>query len=586
MARRKTPPTSISADLDPVTRYASRVVAGEIVAGPDVRNACARHLRDLATGGDRGLVWDLVEVDRVIGFFRDVLTVEKELLDESGETVSEAVPFVLEPSQEFIVGSLFGWKNRMGLRRFRRAYVEIGKGNGKSPMAAGIGHYMLSATKKLRAEVYSAATDKDQAAILFRDAVEMWRRSHRLSNRLVPSGQNPVWQLTHIDSASYFKPISSEKKGKSGIRPYCALIDEVHEHPDNSVIEMLRAGTKGNQQALIFEITNSGSDPTSVCGVEHEYAVKVAAGDIENDAFFAYICSLDPKDEPFEDERCWIKANPLIGVSIQPDFIREQVAEARGMPSKENIVRRLHFCQWTDAITGAFGREAWRACEADLKLEDYAGEICYGGLDLSYTIDLSAFALAFPVDDEVHVFVWFWKPQDGVSAAAKRDRVPYDLWAKNGYIELVPGKVIELGPVARRMQKSKDNFQLQGIAWDEYRHKDLQARLTDLGIELPLVPHPQGFRRNAGSALWMPRSFEEFENLVTTRKLKVAVNPVLRWNAACTVAREDTSGAGNRMPDKFKSTGRIDGIVAAVEAVGLCKLPKEAGLDDWLGSVG
>lgn len=585
MARKKTPPTPTSTDLDPVTRYATRVLAGEIVAGPHVRNACKRHVADLEHGGERGLTFDLAEVDRVIGFFRDVLTVEKEYQDEFGETVSAAVPFVLEPSQEFIVGSLFGWKTSLGVRRFRRAYVEIGKGNGKSPLAAGIGLYMLLATRKLRAEVYSAATDKDQAAILFRDAVEMWRRSPKISQRLVSSGQNPVWQLTHLQSASFFKPISSEKKGKSGIRPYCALIDEVHEHPDNSVIEMLRAGTKGNQQALIFEITNSGADRTSTCWNEHEYTVQVCAGDAVNDGWFGFICSLDDGDDPFNDESCWIKANPLIGVSIQLPFIREQVAEAKGMPSKESIVRRLHFCQWTDAIAGWIGREAWEACEADLRLEDYRGEVCYGGLDLSYTIDLSAFVLAFPVGDEVHAFAWFWKPRDGLAEAVKRDRVPYDLWAKNGYIELVDGKVIDLGPIAQVMQQAKDSYQLRGIAWDEYRHKDLASRLADDGIELPLVPHPQGFRRNQGSALWMPGSFQAAENLIIERRLKVQRNPVLRWNAACTVARDDKSGAGNKMPDKFKSTGRIDGIVALVEAIGLCEQKPDAGLDDWLASI-
>src|SRR5690606_7960058 len=214
-----------------------------------------------------------------------VLTVEVEYDDEYGEAVSEAVPFILQPAQAFIVGSLFGWKNKQGLRRFRRAYVEIGKGNGKSPLAAGIGHYMLTATKKLRAEVYSAATDKDQAAILFRDAVEMWRRSPALFSRLTPSGQNPVWQLTMIPTARFFKPIRSEKKGKSAIRPYCAVSDEVQEQPDNTVIEMRRAGTKGKQQAHVFEITNSGFDRTSVCWNEHEYSIKVARGEVQNDAW-------------------------------------------------------------------------------------------------------------------------------------------------------------------------------------------------------------------------------------------------------------------------------------------------------------
>jgi len=200
-----------SSDDDAVTRYARRVIAGEVIAGPHVRAACRRHMSDLDVGQrERGLVWHRDRVEWVVEFFQRVLTVEIEEILE-GEVDSFAVPFELHESQIFIVGSLFGWTNSLGLRRFRRAYVEEGKGNGKSPLAAGIGHYMLCASGKLRAEIYSAATDRDQAAILFRDAVEMYKRSPALFSRLVPSGQNPVWQLTLLEKASFFKPISSEK---------------------------------------------------------------------------------------------------------------------------------------------------------------------------------------------------------------------------------------------------------------------------------------------------------------------------------------------------------------------------------------
>ena len=581
----------------PVTEYAWKVVWGEIVAGPHVRNSCARHLRDLVDGHERGLYFDVDEAQRAIDYFADVLTVEAEIPNEDGDIESQVVPFILEPSQAFIVGSLFGWKKENGLRRFIRAYIEIGKGNGKSPLAAGIGHYMLTATNKLRAEVYSAATDRDQAAILFRDAVEMYKRSPALFKRLITSGQNPIWQLTYVDTASFFKPISSEKKGKSGIRPYCALIDEIHEHADNSVIEMLRAGTKGNQEALILEITNSGASRQSVCWDEHVYSCQVADGTMQNDSWFSYVCALDeavlddegneitPADDPFTDESCWIKVNPLLGVSIQPEFIRQQVVEAEGMPSKESLVRRLHFCQWTDSIDGWVTQKAWEKCERTIDIEDYHGCEAYGGLDLSYTTDLSSFVLAFPVEEQMHCFAWFWKPQVGLAEAVKRDRVPYDLWADQGYLTLTPGKVISLGPIAQIMQQCKDLFDLQGIAWDEYRHKDLDEQLAELGIELPLISHPQGFRRVAGSDLWMPGSFNEATNLIIEDNLRVDVNPILRWNAACTVVRDDKSGVGNQVPDKYNSTGRIDGIVAMVEAIGLSKARQGAGVKDWLESL-
>jgi len=575
---------------DPVTKYVVDVLSGAIVAGPHVRNACSRHLKDLEVGHERGLTWHVDEVERVVGFFKNVCTVEIEYTDEQGDSNSESIPFILDPSQAFIVGSLFGWKKK-GLRRFRRAYVEEGKGSGKSPLAAGIGHYMLTACKKLRAEIYSAATDKDQAAILFRDAVEMWNRSPGLKKRLVSSGQNPVWQLTYLEKASFFKPISSEKKGKSGIRPFCALIDEVHEHRDDSVIEMLRAGTKGNREALIFEITNSGHDKTSVCWKEHEYTIKVCSGEVINDGWFGYICALDEGEDPFENEDCWIKVNPLLGVTIQKDFIREQVQEAKGMPSKEGLVRRLHFCQWTDSLDGWLPRDMWEAVENhEIRRDDYQDRDCYGGLDMSYTTDLTAHAEVYPCDDGTFdAFVSFWRPKEGLDEAMRKDSVSYDIWARDGFLTLTEGKVIKLGPIALSLNELSKNTQLKAIAYDKYRHRELADDLMDMDIELPLVEHPQGFRRSgimrddkgdvilddngepAPNPLWMPNSIQHLENLIREKKIRIAFNPVLRWNAASVVVRQDPAGTDNRIFDKRRSTARIDGIVALAMAVGLAK---------------
>jgi phage terminase large subunit-like protein len=337
------------------------VKAKRIVAGPLVRAACRRHLDDLKR---KDLVWDLEESEKAISFFPDVLTIEIKRVDEYGIEDNGVAPFDLEPWQCFIIGSLFGWKTLEGVRRYRRAFVEIGKGNGKSPLAAGIGHYMMATAKKVGAEIYSAATDRDQASILFRDAVAMWERSPELRHRYVPSGINPVHQLTNLAKRSFFKPISSEKRGKSGIRPYCALIDEVHEHPSDEVIEMMRAGLKGNADALIFEITNSGFDRLSVCYNEHTYTREILEGVKKNDSWFGFIASLDDDDDPFADEKCWPKANPNLNVSISVEYIREQVAEAKGMPSKEGLVRRLNFCEWTESEKSAIPRKVWLACVA------------------------------------------------------------------------------------------------------------------------------------------------------------------------------------------------------------------------------
>ena len=592
--KKKTPPTSIS---DPATNYARAVVDGAIVAGPHVVAACKRHLRDLADGEARGIVWSVAECERVVGYFADVLTVEVEEPDlETGVIDSRAVPFILEPWQCFIVGSLFGWRTKAGARRFRRAYVEIGKGNGKSPMAAGIGHYMLTATGKIRAEVYSAATDKDQAAILFRDAVAMWERSPNLKKRLVSSGINPVWQLTDLSKASFFKPISSEKKGKSGIRPYCALVDEIHEHADNSVIEMMRAGTKGNADALIFEITNSGFDRKSVCFQEHEYSLRVvhaAEGSVETDAWFAFVASLDEGDDPFSDESCWIKANPNLGVSIQPQYIREQVHEAKGMPSKEGLVRRLNFCQWTDSETQAIPRKTWAACRAPERLdpddltERYGRP--YGGLDLSRTRDLTAFTLTWVIENRTDLWrfaslTWFWTPEETLRERARRDRAPYDVWVKNGYMEAVPGPRIKYAWVAEALAGLCTRFDPVSIGCDQYGLEQLQQELSEIGAGLPCVVHPQGFNRRVidkkdfgevetGAeeiALWMPDSINKLEAALLEQRIAIDPNPVMDMCASGVVYEQNRTG--HRMFAKDKATSRIDGMVSLAMSIGVATI--------------
>ena len=297
--------------------------------------------------------------------------------------------------------------------------------------------------------------------------------------------------------------------------------------------------------------------------------MKVVNGEIENDSWFAVVYGLDKDDDPFTDESCWVKANPLLGITIQPDYIREQVREARGMPSKESLVRRLHFCEWVDAAETWIGREAWERVEADIELSDYEGRVCFGGLDLSYTTDLSALALVFPDEgDRYDAFLWFFKPREGLQEAVERDRVPYDVWARQGYLTLTEGSVIKLSPIAEVLAEIASRFSLQSVAYDRYRHRELAMHLSDEGLDIPMQEHPQGFRRQGDNPLWMPSSVQELENAIIEGRLRVHVNPVLRWNVSSVVIRHDPAGTDNRVFDKRKSTGRIDGVVALAMAVG------------------
>lgn len=539
--------------------YARAVVAGEIVAGPNVRAACKRHLTDLVDGPARGLVWRLDKALRAINFFPDVLCLAE------GEHAGK--PFNLGAWQKFIIGSLFGWYTVDGLRRFRVAFLEIGKGNGKSPLAAGVGLYMLTADGEAGAEVYAAAAVKDQARIQYRDAVNMVELSPDLSERLQKHGEKEVYNLVNVETKGFFKAISSEKRGLDGKRVHCALLDEVHEHPNSTVVDKMRAGTKGRRNALIFEITNSGFDRTSVCYLHHEYSERVVTGLVVDDSWFAFVCGLDEGEDPLKSEACWMKANPNLGVSIQPSYLREQVREARGMPAKASIVKRLNFCVWVGAENPAFDQDVWRACEHTFNILELVGREPVGALDLSGIRDLTALALWWEEGDTARAAVEFWTPKEGLEDRSKRDRVPWDLWTDQKFITATPGRAIDYSWVAVRLKELQTEFGLTRVAFDPYRIKYLEVDLAAEGVELELVPHGQGFYKAADSGLWMPRSIELLEERLTKRTVKVLKNPALTFNAASAVMVSDAKE--NRVLTKEASRGRIDGLVALAMAAGL-----------------
>jgi phage terminase large subunit-like protein len=509
----------------PVTRYAQKVVAGTILAGRLVRLACERHLRDLVEGEKRGVRFDAKAATRAIEFFSFLHLAE-------GEHAGR--PFKLEPFEQFIVGSLFGWKGSDGYRRFRTAYVEIGKGNGKSPMAAGMGLYGLFADGEIGAEIYSAAVTRDQAKIVFSDAEKMVDASPALLRRV----EKTVNNLAVLSTNSFFRPISSEARGLDGKRVHMALIDEIHEHPSSLVVDKMRAGTKGRRQALIVEITNSGYDRNSVCWQHHDYSTKVLDGIIEDDSWFAYVCQLDPceaclregKTQPTEgcaacdqwtDENVWLKANPCLDVAITRKYLREQVREGIGMPAKQNIVKRLNFCTWTEQSVRWMDMAAWDQCARPVVIDDLRGRDCFAGLDLSSTTDLSAFVLLFPPeeDDELwEVVCRFWMPMDHVRRRVDRDRVPYDQWIREGWIEATEGNVIDYEVIRKRIHEDGDRFRIREIAFDRWNATQLCTELQSDG--LTMMPFGQGYASMAAPT-------KELEKLILGHQLAHGGHPVV-----------------------------------------------------------
>lgn len=572
---------------DPVTTWAIAVLAGEIIAGPHVRNACRRHMRDLDEGPKRGVNWDLAAAKRAINFFPVLLRLSQGDFD--------GMPFNLEPAQKFIVGSIFGWHKANGKRRFRRVYIEIAKGSGKSPLAAGIALYCLIADGESQAQVFSAASMKPQARVVFDFAVRMWEQSPRLKAALVPTGKLVVQNLAHLATGSYFRPVSEDEGKLSGPMPSCAICDEVHEHRTDSIIRMLERGFKSRTQPLLIMITNSGSDRNSICWAEHQHAVKVAAGTLTPDAEgtfvgevvddneFAFVCGLDKDDDPLEDESCWVKANPLLGVTFPMEEMRRVVAQAKAIPGSLNLALRLHFCVWTDAETAWMSRPVLDACLHQFDPEELAGADLFVGIDLSATRDLTAMGFVVPtgmvevtLDDGSVVnrptfdaWIQAWTPRDTMAQRAVKDQTPYDVWERQGFLHAEPGPYISLDFVASALAEYAGLFRIRAVAFDAYAfRKNFEPECDKLGLKLNFVSHPQGgYRRNPESGLWMPGSKTELENLLLDRRIRLLKSPVLE-SAVMGAMISAPDPVGNTYFSKQKATVRIDPLVALAMAIG------------------
>jgi phage terminase large subunit-like protein len=574
--------------LDRTRAYAQAVVDGAVVTGRAVRLACQRHLDDVAHAATRGLTWRVDLAERAIDFFPAVLRLHE------GQFADQ--PFRLEPWQQFIVGSLFGWLGADGFRRFRVAYVEAGKGNGKSPLAGGLGLYGMTEDDEPSAGIYSAATQRLQARILWLDAKRMCQSSPALTRRL-DILEHSLFDRT---TGSSFLPVSAEAKGLEGIRVHMGLIDEIWAHADADVIQAIRRGTKGRRQALIVEITNSGSDRASICWQHHEYSLRVLEGIEANDTWFAYVCQLDPCEacrtkgfsqpqegcaacDDWRDEATWVKANPNLDVSVTRKYLRERVAEAVGMPAAQNETRRSNFCAWTEAITRWFSPEKWALGAAAVDLASLRGRRCVVGVDMAQTTDLAAIVAIFPDDDffvtaasdvrraddvreagpappsvqgGLDVVSWFFVPEISIVERARRDRVPYDVWRDQGYLEATPGDTIDTTRMRRVVRELRDvhGFDVTRVCYDRAYARDFAQALQDEdGFEVEPVVQSMA-ELNEPSVL--------LEVLVRTGRIRHGNHPVLRWCAANVV--KDTDAGGRIKPSKAKSTERMDGISALV----------------------
>lgn len=534
-----------------VRRYCDKVVSNKIRAGKYIQLAVKRHLSDLDSAKDRGLKFCADSANHVVEFF-------KFLKHSKGEWAG--TNFILQDWQIFLLSVQFGWLRQDGLRRFRTAYTELPRKNGKSTMSAGKGLYLLVGDCEPGAEVYTAATKRDQAKIIWSEAVRMVKASEFLKSRIEIFRDN----LSIPNTASKFEPLGADEDTLDGLNVHGAFIDELHAHKNRGVYDIIDTATGSRRQPMIDTITTAGFDKLSVCYEIHDYTQKVLEGIISDDSFFGFIAAADTDDD-WKDETTWWKANPNLGVSVKLDDLKSKCAKARLVPGYENTFKRLHLNMWTEQSVRWLSMDEWDACAGSVEVDDLQGEECWGGLDLSSTTDLTALALVFKAGSKLKVSCFFFVPEDNARKRAERDRVPYDVWINQGHIIATPGNVVDYDFVRAQTNKLAEVFNIREIAFDPWNATQLAVQLEGDGLKL--TPFRQGF-----SSMSAPT--KELEKIILSRRLEHDANPVLRWMASNVTVKSDP--AGNLKPAKDISTGRIDGIVALIMAIGVMNLAPES----------
>jgi phage terminase large subunit-like protein len=513
-------------------------VAGKVTTNRLIRAACARHLSDLKSKAFR---FDRTVAESAIQFF-------SKLPHTKGRQWS-GKPFILEPWQQFIVGSLFGWLRPDGLRRFRVAFVEIPRGSGKSTLAAGVGLRLAFFDGEATAEVYSLATKREQARIVWDEAKRMVERTPGLKSRIQANAGN----LFQLSTSSKFQPLGADADTLDGLRTHGAVIDELHAHKTRSLVDVIDTSTGTRLQPLVFEVTTAGFDRQSICYQHHDYSVKVLDGVFDDPTWFAFIAGIDEGDD-WREEATWRKANPNYGVSVLADDLRRKAKKAMRVPADQNAFRRLHLNEWTEQEDRWLDIADWQACGDEVDAHD--GDPCWVGMDLASTGDLAGYALVFDRDGAIDVMVRGFIPEAAMKKRSEIDRVPYDAWVNDGLLTATPGNVIDFEFIRAKLHEDAERFEIREIAYDPWNATQLVTQLGGDGFTC--VPVRQGF-------ISMSAPTKLLEKLVLSGKLRHGNHPVLGWCASNVAIDQDA--AGNMKPSKKLSREKIDLVVALVMGV-------------------
>jgi phage terminase large subunit-like protein len=504
-----------------------------------------------AAGGD---YWfDDEAAERAVRFFPTVLQFTRGLKARE--------PFRLERWQEDIIRTLFGWKRADGSRRYREAYITVPRKNGKSTLIAGLAIFVLCCDAEAGAECYCAASNRDQASLVFNAAATMVRKSSLSRRCKVRLSQKRI-----MYDDSFLRAIPANEGGSHGFDSHFIVGDELHAWPGREFHDVLHTSTGARSQPLELYITTAGYDRNSVCFEKYTYACQVRDGKIDDPTFLPVIYEAE-EDDDWQSPEVWAKANPNLGVCVAEDYIRRECEKAKRNPRYENTFRRLHLNQWTSQESRWLQMEKWRACPVGAGIPD--GAQVFGGIDLSSNRDITAWLIAEPVDDGYRLLGHYFVPEATLREAEQRDRVPYSQWAKAGWVTATPGEAVDYSYIHRRILADAKRFNIGAIAYDPWNAEPTRLLLEDNGIDC--VKMRQGMASLSGPA-------KELERCVIERKLDHAGDPVLEWMADNVQVKTDDNGNIRPVkPDHSASGKRIDGIVAAIMAVGVAQLVQPDG---------
>ena len=466
-------------------------------------------------------------------------------------------PFLLFDWQEKIIRDLFGTIKANGYRQFNTAFVEICKKAGKSELAAAVALYMLAGDGEEGAEIYGCANDRQQASIVFDVAKDMVLQCPALLKRIkIVESQK---RLVYLPTRSIYQALSSEVASKYGYNVHACIFDELHTQPTRALYDVMTQGSgDARKQPLWFLLTTAGTDRNSICWEVHQKALDILEGRKIDPRFYPVLFGL-PDNADWTNEENWYRANPSLDHTITIDKVRDAFRKAQETPADENQFRQLRLNQWVKQSVRWMPMDKWDECGGVVDPYALEGRACYAGLDLSSTSDLTALVLAFPPTSEdapYRVLPFFWLPEETLSLRVRRDHVPYDQWAKRGFIQTTEGNVVHYGFIERFICELGERYDIREIAHDRWNATMMVQTLEDDGFIM--VPFGQGFKD-------MSPPTKELMRLVLEHRLCHGGHPVLRWNMDNAFVRTDP--AGNLKLDKEKSTEKVDGAVALVMAL-------------------